>query len=163
MEKIIGRGIRKLEELRDAILKKFGFKRIWLEKHGLKLQLWGEFNSQWMLLETDVENDRFTPMSGAEQHALTSPGNREIIGGRHGNRVAVSNAYSERFNRMSSEAREESLRILRSEEYAARRQRGYGVPDRILQYMPVMWMMQILMMWRNMQASRMLIDRHGTE
>lgn len=60
MEQLIGRGLRRLEDLRESILRRFGFKRIWLEKHGHWLQLWGEFNAKVMLARTDAETNTTT-------------------------------------------------------------------------------------------------------
>ncbi len=50
-----GKGIKKLGELRQRILKKFGFKRIWLERHGRRLQLWGEFNAKVLLSDGTID------------------------------------------------------------------------------------------------------------
>jgi hypothetical protein len=52
----LGKGVKKLEELREKILRKFGFKRLWLEKHGHRLELWGEFNAKRILTTFDLIN-----------------------------------------------------------------------------------------------------------
>lgn len=57
IEKGVGKGIKKLEELREKILRKFGFKRIWLEKHGLRIELWAEFNAKILLWRMDEEEE----------------------------------------------------------------------------------------------------------
>ena len=51
LEKIAVKGANKLDDLRNKILTKFGFKKIWLEKHGKLIQLWGEFNPKVLLME----------------------------------------------------------------------------------------------------------------
>jgi len=40
-----------LKYISFKILTKFGFKKIWLEKHGKFIQLWGEFNPKVLLME----------------------------------------------------------------------------------------------------------------
>ncbi|WP_210150140.1 AHH domain-containing protein [Chryseobacterium scophthalmum] len=40
------------------ILTKFGFKKIWLEKHGKFMELWGEFNSKVLLMREDADGNK---------------------------------------------------------------------------------------------------------
>ncbi len=49
----VGRGTKKLSDLRRKILDRFGFKRLWFEKHGKWLELWGEFNAKILLTRED--------------------------------------------------------------------------------------------------------------
>lgn len=58
LEKIVAKGARKFDDLRNKILTKFGFKRIWFERHGKHMQLWGEFNSKVLLMEEDAEGNK---------------------------------------------------------------------------------------------------------
>lgn len=55
LEKIAVKGANKLDDLRNKILTKFGFKKIWLEKHGRFIELWGEFNSRVLLMREDSQ------------------------------------------------------------------------------------------------------------
>ncbi|MEM6721431.1 MAG: hypothetical protein AAF611_19045 [Bacteroidota bacterium] len=50
---MVGKGTKKLSNLRQKILEKFKFKRIWLQKRGKWLELWAEFNPDFMLSRTD--------------------------------------------------------------------------------------------------------------
>lgn len=56
--KLYGYGARKLSELRKLILKKFGFKRLWLERHGNYIELWAEFNAKIRLSRSKVQNNK---------------------------------------------------------------------------------------------------------
>ncbi|MCU0440039.1 MAG: hypothetical protein MUC49_19300 [Raineya sp.] len=52
----ITKGAKNLQDLRERILKVFGFKRVWAEKHGSKIEIWGEFNSKVLIAVTDDGN-----------------------------------------------------------------------------------------------------------
>ena len=58
LEKITAKGANKLDDLRNKILTKFGFKRLWIEKHGKYTELWGEFNAKVLLMREDVDNGK---------------------------------------------------------------------------------------------------------
>ena len=42
----------------NKVLAKFGFKKIWLEKHGRFIELWGEFNSRVLLMREDADGNK---------------------------------------------------------------------------------------------------------
>lgn len=69
LEKITVKGAHKLDDLRNKILTKFGFKKIWLEKHGEFIELWGEFNSK-VLLGYFVGDLDSMPVTAAEMKSL---------------------------------------------------------------------------------------------
>ena len=48
------RGTRRLGELRQRILSRFGFDRIWMERQGNRFQLWGSFNSKVLLASGEM-------------------------------------------------------------------------------------------------------------
>ena len=59
----IGKGVKKLQDLRRRILERFGFKRVWMERHGKWIEVWGEFNAKSMLIRKEVDtqgNTKFT-------------------------------------------------------------------------------------------------------
>lgn len=47
-----------LKSILFKISTKFGFKKIWLEKHGRFIELWGEFNSRVLLMREDAEGNK---------------------------------------------------------------------------------------------------------
>lgn len=57
LEKIAVKGANKLDDLRNKILTKFGFKKIWFEKHGRYIELWGDFNPKVLLMREDGEHE----------------------------------------------------------------------------------------------------------
>ena len=52
--RLMARGARSLRELRDRILRHFGFRRIWFEFHGRRFELWAEFNSRVLLSTGEI-------------------------------------------------------------------------------------------------------------
>jgi len=54
MRGIVGKGSKKLSDLRNKILDRFGFKKIWLEKHGKWIELWGSFNAKVLLSKGEI-------------------------------------------------------------------------------------------------------------
>ena len=67
---MVGKGTKKLSNLRQKILEKFKFKRIWFQKRGKWVELWAEFNPDFLLSRTDPDtgepvkvnaDNRFTP------------------------------------------------------------------------------------------------------
>lgn len=47
-----------LNHLSNKILTKFGFKKIWFEKHGKFIELWAEFNSRVLLMREDADGNK---------------------------------------------------------------------------------------------------------
>jgi hypothetical protein len=81
----IAKGAKKLEDLRERILTKFGFKRMWIERAGHYIELWGEFNSKVLLARTDIEESKIVDVdSDAIRKQLDS---QQILG----QKVKVSN------------------------------------------------------------------------
>ncbi|MFK7748315.1 MAG: hypothetical protein AB8B65_07995 [Kordia sp.] len=71
----VGKGTKKLSNLRQKILDKFKFKRIWLKKSGKWIELWAEFNPDFLLSRTDPDtgdeikvnaDNRFDPKNQAQ-------------------------------------------------------------------------------------------------
>lgn len=67
---MVGKGTKKLSNLRQRILEKFKFRRIWIKKSGKWIELWAEFNPDFLLSRTDPDtgepvkvnaDNRFTP------------------------------------------------------------------------------------------------------
>ncbi|WP_298511798.1 hypothetical protein [uncultured Kordia sp.] len=55
---MVGKGTKKLSNLRQKILEKFKFKRIWFQKRGKWVELWAEFNPDFMLSRTDPDTGK---------------------------------------------------------------------------------------------------------
>ncbi len=49
----VGKGAKSFGDLRERILQRFKFKRMWFEKKGTRIQLWGKFNATVLLMEVD--------------------------------------------------------------------------------------------------------------
>lgn len=66
----VGRGIKKLEDLRAAILDRFKFKGTWFEKHGEWLELWAQFNAKVLMIVVSRRGGKTTyshrPKRGAQ-------------------------------------------------------------------------------------------------
>ena len=102
LEKITVKGANKLDDLRNKILTKFGFKKIWLEKHGKFIELWGEFNSSVLLMREDAEGNKTADVIDADSQQLRKDLNSNQLIGKevdiHGNKGfvidEVGNKYS---------------------------------------------------------------------
>jgi hypothetical protein len=78
MRGVVGKGTKKLSNLRQKILAKFKFRRIWLEKSGRWIQLWGEFNAKVLLAQDDADGNRVVDVDSAKlRKDLDS---RQIVG-----------------------------------------------------------------------------------
>ncbi|WP_430408827.1 AHH domain-containing protein [Kordia sp.] len=107
MRGVVGKGTKKLSNLRQKILDKFKFRRIWLEKSGRWLELWGEFNAKVILVKERTDEHGNTTVSHADvgtgsptgiKPRNSTTGDRTIIGNRpKGTRkqVVVSDSYDE--------------------------------------------------------------------
>ncbi|MBM7419447.1 MULTISPECIES: AHH domain-containing protein [Chryseobacterium] len=97
LEKITVKGANKLDDLRNKILTKFGFKKIWLEKHGKFIQLWGEFNPKVLLME----EGELTSRDLTEEELLEIKNRRldnKVIGEKLDNGgVVVSDSFAKDF------------------------------------------------------------------
>ncbi len=88
MKSTIGKGTKKLSDLRQKILSRFGFKRVWIEKHGKWVEIWGEFNAKMIIARNNIEetvdvdntNHYFDPMDG--KHYYIDPKSGNIIEGK---------------------------------------------------------------------------------
>lgn len=116
----------------NKILTKFGFKKIWFEKHGKFIELWGEFNSRVLLMREDADgnktvqvdadgNPMFRELDSADYEIL---GRDKQVRAEMHNGVVVSNSFEERFNKMSPEKQRETLEKLRSDDFDVRRAEG---------------------------------------
>jgi len=133
LEKIAVKGANKLDDLRNKILTKFGFKKIWLEKHGRFIELWGEFNSRVLLMREDADgnktvqvdadgNPMFRELDSSDYEIL---GRDKQVGAEMHDGVVVANSFEERFSKMSPEKQRETLEKLRSDDFNIRRAEGF--------------------------------------
>ena len=117
----------------NEILTKFGFKKIWLEKHGRFIELWGEFNSRVLLMREDADgnktvqvdadgNPMFRELDSADYEIL---GRDKQVGAQMHDGVVVSNSFEERFSKMGPEKQRETLEKLRSDDFDVRRAEGF--------------------------------------
>lgn len=139
MQGVAGKGIKRFNKFRDDILDRFGFKRIWVEKHGKYIELWGEFNSKILLMKDDGDVEPVELSDAQKKHF----GKDKQIGQKlddpnladdvrvDGDHVVVSNSFEERFNRMSADDKAKSLDKLKSDDFSVRRQEALkgGRPD----------------------------------
>ncbi|MEP0265148.1 GH-E family nuclease [Dokdonia sp.] len=56
--KKVGKGIKKFNTFRNRVLDKLGFKKVWFERHGNRLQLWGQFNAKVLLSNIDINDQK---------------------------------------------------------------------------------------------------------
>ncbi|WP_062056992.1 hypothetical protein [Aquimarina longa] len=121
----IGRGIKKLNDLRNRILNRFKFKRAWFEKHGRYVELWAEFNAKVMLIREDGEVEFDELMTGLTQKQRQKLLKGDQIGGRIKNskstKVIVSDSFEKSFKEMSEVERKEILDTFRNSNFARRR------------------------------------------
>ncbi|HVD99076.1 MAG TPA: AHH domain-containing protein [Cytophagaceae bacterium] len=55
INKGMAKASKSLGEFREKVLTAFGFKRVWMERHGNEMQMWGEFNSKVLIMEMEVD------------------------------------------------------------------------------------------------------------
>lgn len=77
----IGGGVRRFSRLRDDILNRFRFKRIWVEKHGRYVEIWGRFNPDFLLGRDEVvhADNRFSPSNRAQWRRNDVTGDYEVL------------------------------------------------------------------------------------
>ncbi len=80
MRGVIGKGTKKLSNLRQKILQKFKFKRIWLERSGKWIQLWGEFNAKVLLAQDNADGDRVVDIDSST--IRKNADSRQIVGSK---------------------------------------------------------------------------------
>jgi len=56
INKGMAKASKSLGEFREKVLTAFGFKRVWMERHGNEMQMWGEFNSKVLIMEMEVDD-----------------------------------------------------------------------------------------------------------
>ncbi|MEL6945713.1 MAG: hypothetical protein AAFO82_23910, partial [Bacteroidota bacterium] len=129
---VIGKGVKRFNKLRDDILTKFGFKRIWVEKHGKYIELWGDFNPKVLLMRddgtiefeelSDVQKRHFgkNKQIGRKLDDPNLPDNIRI----DGDNVIVSDAFEQRFNKMAPDDQKKALDNLQSDDFSVRRTEG---------------------------------------
>jgi len=110
MRGVVGKGTKKLSNLRKKILDKFKFKRIWLEKSGRWIELWGEFNAKLIIVREQTDSSGNTKVSHGDVNGGGTAGinprnsaatDQSLIGNRpSGTRkqVVVSDDYHRRLN-----------------------------------------------------------------
>lgn len=78
----VGKGVKRFSKLRDDILERFGFKRMWFEKHGKYIELWGQFNAKVLILreKPDDEHTFSTKEIGPTHRKKIPEGESKIIG-----------------------------------------------------------------------------------
>ncbi len=86
----IGKGVKKLGKLRQNILNKFKFKRIWFVRKGFRIQLWGEFNAKILLSEIDDDGNEIIKVK-----TVDSKGVKKSIGNKKGKIVGKKRAKNE--------------------------------------------------------------------
>ena len=55
IKKSIGKGVKNVGDLRRRLLSKFGFKKIWFERNGRYLEMWGSFNAKLLLSKVEAD------------------------------------------------------------------------------------------------------------
>jgi hypothetical protein len=87
---MVGKGTKKLSNLRQKILEKFKFKRIWFQKRGKWIELWAEFNPKYMLTRQDADgNDQ------VELHDIRSgDANRTVVKNTDGTHTVTIDGQS---------------------------------------------------------------------
>lgn len=135
LEKFVAKGANKLDDLRNKILTKFGFKKIWLEKHGKHIQLWGEFNPKVLLMDEEgnaILDDKGNPIFDDLKDAdFDKIGKGKQIGHKTPDGVVVSDAFETRFNKMTPDQQKKALEELNSSNFDIRRAEGLkgSTPD----------------------------------
>ncbi|MEM6685957.1 MAG: GH-E family nuclease, partial [Bacteroidota bacterium] len=80
MRGVVGKGTKKLSNLRQRILQKFKFRRIWLERSGRWIQLWGEFNAKVLLAQDDAQGNRVVDVDSSTLRKNAD--SRQIVGSK---------------------------------------------------------------------------------
>ncbi|MFT5645368.1 MAG: hypothetical protein ACI976_000038 [Aureispira sp.] len=94
MKKVVGKGAKKFDDLRNKILAKFGFDKMWFKSVSKYIELWASFNPKFRLLRTEKEvvaDNRNSPLTTPQwkrmpdgSYKVKSPDqgwrNAEIIG-----------------------------------------------------------------------------------
>lgn len=70
------KGVKTIGELRQRILQRFGFDRIWLKKKGTKIQVWARFNPEFLLLQYTDKNGHKKKFKKPESHDPIHADNR---------------------------------------------------------------------------------------
>ena len=131
LRKGIGKGAKSLRELKNRILKVFRFKRIWMEKHGKFLELWGEFNSKVMLMRQD---GTYKTKSLTKKQKSTLWGDKHIGKSfKHADdsvEVVVSDGFARKFKSMSPAEKAKSMATLKKKRFKTRRTEGLKGAER---------------------------------
>ncbi|HEY8401946.1 MAG TPA: hypothetical protein VIK89_11825, partial [Cytophagaceae bacterium] len=95
-----GKGIKRLEDFRERVLAKFGFDRMWMERHGEWIEIWAEFNPKILIVKQKLDKDGNSSMSFSTKkvtptHKAKIPDDtKKIIGHKTSNNgVIVSDGY----------------------------------------------------------------------
>jgi len=112
MQGVVGKGTKKLSNLRQKILDKFKFKRIWLEKSGRWIELWGEFNAKLIIVRERTDDSGDTHVSHGDVNGggtaginprNSGAGDQSLIGNRPAGtrkQVVVSDDYYRRLDEL---------------------------------------------------------------
>ncbi len=117
------RGARSLQQVRRRILDIFSFKRVWLEKHGRRIEIWGEFNGKVLLSTGEVVDVDDAGPVGRRGSFADSTGRR-----RRGVVIdKTGNQFSSRLDGLDDAARrQEYLELNRLDDAAERSARIQG-------------------------------------
>jgi hypothetical protein len=107
------RGARSRRQVRQRVLDIFGFRRIWMERHGRRIELWAEFNGKVLLSTGEIiDDDKAGPVGSSGTF-------RDTAGQKHPGVVvdyaSQGNLYSRRLAGLGTVARQdEYTRLTRS-------------------------------------------------
>lgn len=134
MKKGWQKGTKKLGDLRKKILDKFGFKRIWIEKTGKWIELWGEFNSKVLISKTDADGNQTVEIKDIDASDL---GDNAKVGSKFkhdgGDAITIDrtgNAYSQSVNSSNAKSKFNELDELDNTAARSAKIQG-GVNDRV--------------------------------
>ncbi|MBP6237635.1 MAG: hypothetical protein KA536_15905 [Saprospiraceae bacterium] len=114
---VVGKGLKKFDDFRNAVIKKFGFKKIWVEKAGKYLELWGEFNPKVLMMKQDgtFESKDLTAKQIAE--IKTRRGDSRVVGEKlDDGGIVVSDRFADRFVKNNSKNTFDDLKKMDSED-----------------------------------------------
>lgn len=133
MQKRIGKGAKKFDDLRNKILDKFGFKRVWAEKHGKWIEIWGDFNPKIMLIREDGTHefrdiDTLTDIQKGKMRKGNQIGTN--FKAKKSEKVIVSDSFEDAFKAMTKEQKKEAIKKLKSSDFKTRRAAGNTSPNK---------------------------------
>ncbi len=133
MQKRIGKGSKKFDDFRNKILGKFGFKKMWVEKHGKYVEVWADFNPKVMLIREDGSHefrdiDTLTDLQKGKARKGNQIGTN--FKAKKSEKVIVSDSFEDAFKAMTKEQKDEALKKLKSSDFDIRRAAGNTSPNK---------------------------------